>query len=71
MRRLPALLCLLLAATQAWGDATEPTADIEGASLQQDDELKQTGGFVGSDSDDDTSSELVEDREQSQAPDGQ
>ncbi|HEX4854825.1 OmpA family protein [Arenimonas sp.] len=31
MRRLPALLCLLFAATQAWGDATEPTADIEGA----------------------------------------
>lgn len=30
MRRLPALLCLLFAAS-AWGDATEPTADIEGA----------------------------------------
>lgn len=52
-------------------ETIEPTADVEGASLRQDDELKQTGGFVGSDSDDDTSSELVEDREQFQAPDGQ
>ena len=31
MRRLSALLCLLLAAN-AWADATEPTADIQGAS---------------------------------------
>lgn len=31
MRRLTTLLCLLFAATQAWGDATEPTADIDGA----------------------------------------
>ena len=48
-----------------------PTTDIEGSSLEKDDETKPSGGFVGSDSQDDTSSELVEDREQFQAPDGQ
>ena len=31
MRRLATLLCLMFAATAAWADATEPTADIEGA----------------------------------------
>jgi OOP family OmpA-OmpF porin len=31
MRRLPALLCLMFAATTAWADATEPTRDIDGA----------------------------------------
>lgn len=31
MRRLTALLCLLFAATPAWGDATEPTADLDGS----------------------------------------
>lgn len=31
MRRLPALLCLMFAATTAWADATVPTADIDGA----------------------------------------
>lgn len=52
-------------------ETVEPTADIEGASLKQDDETTQTGGFVGSDSQSDTSSELVEDDDQLQAPDGQ
>ena len=47
-----------------------PTTDIEGSSLKQDDETRPSG-FVGSDSQDDTSSELVENREQFQAPDGQ
>lgn len=31
MRRLATLLCLMFAATTAWADATEPTADIEGS----------------------------------------
>ncbi len=55
-------------------DATTETperTDIEGSSISSD-QKKQTGGFVGSDSKTDTSSELVEDRdEQDQAPNGQ
>ena len=48
-----------------------PTDEIEGSTLKQDEETEQSGGFVGSESQDDTSSELVENREQFQAPDGQ
>lgn len=47
------------------------TTDIEGASFDKA-ETQEAPGFVGGDGQDDTSSELVEDRDASdQGPDGQ
>lgn len=48
---------------------TQNRQDVEGASIEGEQTKSQSGGFVGSDSQSDTSSELVED-EDNQAPDG-
>jgi hypothetical protein len=50
--------------------ATEQRTDVEGASLQPEEEGEAETGFVGSKGERDTSSELVEEEDEDYTPEG-